>query len=332
MNSVRIIAEAGVNHNGSLDLAKKLVDVAVESGADIIKFQTFNPSSLTTLHAGTARYQGESGYRSQIEMLSELCLPNEQLAVLKHHCDGRNIVFLSTAFDLNSVDVLLDLGQTTWKIPSGDITNVPLLERIGSIAKEVILSTGMATLGEIEQALTYLADKGCPRDRVVVLHCNTEYPTPVADVNLRAMMTIGSAFDVRIGYSDHTLGIDVSIAAVALGACVIEKHFTLDRGLPGPDHRASLEPAELMAMVSSIRNVEEALGCKQKLVSPSEQKNMKFVRKGIYASRSIAMGDVFSDINITTKRPEHRVAAALWHQILGRKADKDYEMDDPIQL
>jgi N,N'-diacetyllegionaminate synthase len=331
-SAIRIIAEAGVNHNGSLKQAKRLVDIAKQSGVDFVKFQSFDPTSLTTANARTARYQGGAGFNNQLQMLSEFILTIEQLAELKRYCESVGIGFISTAFDLKSVDVLQALNQTIWKVASGEITNVPLLERVGSIAHEVILSTGMATLGEIEQAIALLENAGCTRSQVVVLHCNTEYPTPFTDVNLRAMTTIGTAFGVRVGYSDHTPGIAVSVAAVALGASIIEKHFTTDRNLPGPDHKASLEPNALKELVKAIRNVEEALGCDQKVVSPSEEKNRTIVRKGIYASRSISKGEVFSDVNLTTKRPEHQVGAALWYQIIGRKADRDYEMDDPIQL
>jgi N,N'-diacetyllegionaminate synthase len=331
LEPIRLVAEAGVNHNGSLELAERLIDVAAAAGADVVKFQTFDPRSLTTAQAGTTHYQAVGGYNNQLQMLSELTLTREQLARLIRYCESTGIAFMSTAFDLTSVDILQDLGQTTWKIPSGDITNVPLLERIGSIGHEVILSTGMATLGEIEQAITWLEHAGCSRGHIVVLHCNTEYPTPLTDVNLRAMATIGSAFGVRYGYSDHTPGVEVSIAAAALGACVIEKHFTTDRTLPGPDHRSSIEPDELRALVTSIRNVECALGCARKIVSPSEKKNRLILRKGIYASRRIAAGDVFCNSNLTTKRPAHRTSAAMWHQIIGRRASRDYEVDDPIE-
>lgn len=328
---VVVIAEAGVNHNGSLTAAKHLADVAVAAKADFVKFQTFDPTALVVGNAPTAAYQRAGGYESQLDMLSKLTLSPEEQAELKGHCESIGIAFLSTAFDLGSVRLLQNLGQKTWKIPSGEITNVPLIEKIGSIADEVILSTGMATLGEIEAALTWLEGAGCPRDRVTVLHCNTEYPTPYHDVHLRAMQTIGHAFNVRVGYSDHTMGIEVPIAAVALGATVIEKHFTLDRTLPGPDQKASLEPEELKAMVAAIRNIEQALGQPEKCVSDSERKNVTTVRKGIYAARAIEAGEILSQDNITTKRPAHDVDASQWHQAVGRTAARAYRPDEAIE-
>lgn len=329
--SVRTIAEAGVNHNGSLQAAKKLAEAAASAKADFVKFQTFDPKSLVVSSAPTAEYQTQGGYTDQQEMLAGLTLSRGEQAELKKYCESIGIAFLSTAFDLGSVKLLQDLGQTTWKIPSGEITNVPLIETIGTIAEEVILSTGMATLGEIEQALTWLEGVGCPRERVTVLHCNTEYPTPYHDVHLRAMQTIGQAFNVRVGYSDHTMGIEVPIAAVALGATLIEKHFTLDRTLPGPDQKASLEPDELTAMVSGIRNIEEALGRPEKRVSESERKNVTTVRKGIYAARPIKQGEAFTSENLTTKRPAHGVDAASWKRVLGRTAYRDFVPDEAIE-
>lgn len=328
---VRVIAEAGVNHNGSLTPAKQLAEAAAAAKADFVKFQTFDPEALVVGTAPTADYQRAGGYESQVDMLSRLTLSPEEQAELKDYCESIGIAFLSTAFDLGSVRVLEDLHQKTWKIPSGEITNVPLIEEIGSIAEQVILSTGMATLGEIEAALMWLEGAGCPRDRVTVLHCNTEYPTPYHDVHLRAMQTIGQAFNVRVGYSDHTMGIEVPIAAVALGATVIEKHFTLDRTLPGPDQKASLEPDELSAMVAAIRNIEQALGRPEKRISESERKNIDTVRKGIYAARAIKAGEVFSQDNITTKRPSHDVDASQWHRAVGRTAPRAYRPDQAIQ-
>lgn len=328
---VQVIAEAGVNHNGSLEAAKKLADAAAAAKADFVKFQTFDPKAIVVETAPTADYQRAGGYESQVDMLSRLTLSREEQAELKDYCDSIGIAFLSTAFDLGSVKLLQNLGQKTWKIPSGEITNVPLIERIGSIADEVILSTGMATLGEIEAALAWLEGAGCPRDRVTVLHCNTEYPTPFHDVHLRAMQTIGHAFNVRVGYSDHTMGIEVPIAAVALGATVIEKHFTVDRTLPGPDQKASLEPDELRAMVAAIRNIEHALGRPEKRVSESERKNVTTVRKGIYAARAIEPGEILSPDNITTKRPAHAFDASQWDRAVGRTASRAYEPDEAIE-
>lgn len=329
---VQVIAEAGVNHNGSLEAAKKLADAAASANPDFVKFQTFDPKSLVVGTARTADYQQAGGYESQLDMLSKLTLSRDEQMMLKDYCESIGIAFLSTAFDRGSVQLLQDLGQKTWKIPSGEITNVPLIEQIGSIADEVILSTGMATLGEIETALTWLERVGCPRDRVTVLHCNTEYPTPYHDVHLRAMQTIGQTFSVRVGYSDHTMGIEVPIAAVALGATLIEKHFTLDRTLPGPDQKASLEPEELRAMVRAVRNVEQALGSTRKTVTRSELNNRTITRKAIYASCSIKKGELLTVNNITTKRPAYGVDASQWYRLLGQTANRDYRTDDAIEL
>lgn len=328
---VKIIAEAGVNHNGSLTAAKRLADAAATAEADCVKFQTFDPSALVVKGATTAEYQRAGGYDDQLQMLRKLTLPPEEVAELKAYCESIGIALLSTAFDLASVDLLNRLGQKSWKIPSGEITNVPLIEKIGAIAEEVIMSTGMATLGEIEQALEWLEGAGCPRDRVTVLQCNTEYPTPYQDVNLRAMQTIGQAFNVRVGYSDHTMGIEVPVAAVALGAAVIEKHFTLDQTLPGPDQKTSLEPDELSAMVRAIRNIEQALGRPQKRVTESERVNRVIARKSIYASQSINAGEAFTEGNLTTKRPELGIPADRWPELIGTIARKAYRVDDPIK-
>lgn len=328
---VTVIAEAGVNHNGSLETAKRMAGAAHSVGADIVKFQTFDPTALVVETAPTAAYQKAGGFESQRAMLERLTLTTNELSELKSFCESLPIRFLSTAFDMGSFRVLEALGQTTWKIPSGEITNVPLVDAIGKVAREVILSTGMATLGEIEQALGWLEAVGCGRERVTVLHCNTEYPTPYGDVHLRAMNTIGAAFGVRVGYSDHTMGVEVPIAAVALGATVIEKHFTLDRSLPGPDQKASLEPGELREMVSSIRNIELALGRSEKRVTVSERKNVAIARKGIYAARPIAEGEILSSENITTKRPVHGIEAGFWKWVVGRSASRAYQPDEPIE-
>lgn len=328
---VTIIAEAGVNHSGSLETAKKLAAAAAGANVDFVKFQTFDPDALVIRDASSAEYQRARGYDDQLEMLRKLTLPQEDVAELKAYCESIDTAFLSTAFDLGSVDLLNRLGQKTWKIPSGEITNIPLIRKIGAIADEVIISSGMATLGEIERALGWLEEAGCSRDRVTVLHCNTEYPTPYQDVNLQAMQTIGQAFKVRVGYSDHTMGIEVPIAAVALGAGVIEKHFTLDRTLPGPDQRASLEPDELSAMVCAIRHIEQALGRPDKRVTDSERRNLSTVRKGIYAAKHIATGEALAADNITTKRPMHEVNAEDWNRVLGRKAHRPYQPDEAIE-
>ena len=281
-----IIAEAGVNHNGDIELAKQLIDVAADAGADLVKFQTFNANRLVTHTAKKADYQTKNtdGNESQHEMLRRLELTPEMHNKLIAHCALRNIGFLSTGFDIESVGLLVSLGQNLFKIPSGEITNLPFLRHIGRLGKPVILSTGMATLGDIEAAIEVLEEAGTARSNLTVLHCTTEYPTPMAEVNLRAMQSIHKAFGVAVGYSDHTSGIEVAIAAVALGATVIEKHFTLDRNLPGPDHKASLEPAELKAMVTAIRNIEIALGDGIKRLTPGEANNKPVARKSLVAS------------------------------------------------
>jgi len=328
---VRIIAEAGVNHNGLMPLARDLASAARDAGADIVKFQTFDPKSLVVASAGTATYQQRSGYSDQREMLTALTLNEVEHEKLVAHCARIGIEFLSTAFDDPSIDLLSRLGQTTWKIPSGEITNVPLIERIGAIASEVIVSTGMATIAEIDEALCLLDAAGTPRERVTVLHCTTQYPTPVDQVNLRAMDTIAAAFSVSVGYSDHTVGIEVPLAAVARGASIIEKHFTLDKEAAGPDHAASLDPAELAAMVRGIRTVEEALGAPGKTLQPAEAANRQIVRKAIVARRPIAAGEMYTAENITTKRPELGIPARFWHTVLGRAARRAYEEDEPIE-
>ena len=331
-DAVTVIAEAGVNHNGSVDTAREMARLAAQAGADFVKFQTFDPDAVVAAGGPTAEYQQNQGYTDQRSMLATLRLREADHTELKSYCDELGIGFLSTPFDLASVELLRRLGQTTWKIASGEITNVPLIERIAEIAEEVIMSTGMATLGEIEQALSWLDGAGCPRERVTVLHCNTEYPTPYEDVNLRAMQTIADAFGVRVGYSDHTLGTEVPVAAVAMGARVIEKHFTLDRSAEGPDHRASLEPQELADMVSRIRHVEAALGDGIKRVSESEKKNRELVRKGVYAATRIKKGEGFSAENVTTKRPAHATDAAQWARVMQATAQRDYEPDEAIEL
>lgn len=330
---VFIIAEAGVNHDGCLDRARMLVDVAAQAGADAVKFQTFRAETLVSRSAPRADYQQQTtgSSESQYDMLRRLELSMEDHRALIAHCRQAGIRFLSSPFDLASIDLLCDLGLDVFKIPSGEITNLPYLRRIGSLAKDVILSTGMADMDEISAALRVLTDAGTPKDRITVLHCNTEYPTPMGDVNLRAMRSIGAAFGVRVGYSDHTEGIEVPIAAVALGAAVIEKHFTLDRRLPGPDHRASLEPVELHAMVSAIRNIEVALGDAQKRPSPSESRNLVAVRKSIVAAKNIRSGEIFTEDNLAVKRPAGGLDPMCWDEVIGRCALRQFVSGEPIE-
>jgi N,N'-diacetyllegionaminate synthase len=332
MNKTFIIAEAGVNHNGSLEMAFQLIDVAVAAGADAVKFQTFKAEKIIAVNAPKAGYQTitTSSDETQLEMVNRLELDETAHDQLYHYCRQRNIQFLSSPFDLESIDLLHRLGLEIFKIPSGEITNLPYLKKLGALNKRLILSSGMADLSEIEEALAVLTQVGTPLENITILHCNTEYPTPFKDVNLRAMLTIGCAFGVAVGYSDHTNGIEVAIAAVALGADVLEKHFTLDRNLPGPDHRASLEPDELKAMVQAIRNIEKALGDGIKRPSPSEVKNKSVVRKSLVASRPIKTGELFSADNITAKRPGTGISPMRWDEVIGRPAKADYERDDLI--
>lgn len=329
-----IIAEAGVNHNGDIALAKKLVECAAEAGADLVKFQTFKASRQVTHNAKKAAYQVQAANsaESQQEMLRRLELTEIMHHELIAHCALSNIGFLSTGFDIESVDLLESLGQEYFKIPSGEITNLPYLRHIGRLRKSVIISTGMSTLGDIELAIDALEKAGTPRAKVTVLHCTTEYPTPMFEVNLRAMQSIQAAFGVEVGYSDHTQGIEVAIAAVAMGATVIEKHFTLDRTLPGPDHQASLEPIELMAMVSAIRNIELALGDGIKRLMPSEFKNRLIARKSIIAKREIKAGEPFTPENIAIKRPGTGISPTQWDEILGKNARRDFLPDELIEL
>lgn len=329
-----IIAEAGVNHNGDIALAKQLIEVAAAAGADIVKFQTFSADHLVTVSASKADYQRRAGAadESQYTMLKRLELDHQAHQTLIEHCRQCNIEFFSTGFDIASVDMLISLGIQRLKVPSGELTNLPYLRHMGGLGHPVILSTGMATLGEIEAAIDVLMAAGVSRDGIVVLHCNTEYPTPMADVNLRAMQSIRSAFGVRVGYSDHTAGIEVAIAAVSMGACIIEKHFTLDRALPGPDHRASLEPAELKSMVHAIRNVELALGDGIKRPSASELHNKPIARKSIVAARPIRAGEAFSAENLAAKRPGTGLSPMCWDEVVGRIASRDYALDELIIL
>ena len=332
-NKTFIIAEAGVNHNGSLEMAFQLIDVAVAAGADAVKFQTFKAEKVIAVNAPKASYQKETtgSNESQLEMVKKLELDETAHTKLYQYCRQKGIQFLSTPFDLESIDLLYRLGLEIFKIPSGEITNLPYLRKLGALKKRLILSTGMADLGEIEDALDVLTEYGTPLENITVLHCNTEYPTPFEDVNLRAMLTIQNAFpEIAVGYSDHTIGIEVPIAAVAMGATVIEKHFTLDRNLPGPDHRASLEPLELSAMISGIRNIEKALGTGSKKPSPSELKNKPVARKSIVAALPIKKGETFTDMNITVKRPGIGITPMRWDEMIGRKAGRDYKTDEII--
>jgi len=332
--SILIIAEAGVNHNGDLALAKQLIDAAAEAGADLVKFQTFSADRLATRQAKKADYQSVTTGNSetQHQMLSRLEISANMHHELIAYCAIRNIGFFSTGFDIESVNFLMSLGINHFKIPSGEITNLPYLRHIGQFSKPVIISTGMATMGDIEAAIDVLEQAGTVRSLITVLHCTTEYPTPMAEVNLRAMQSMQASFGVAVGYSDHTAGIEVSIAAAALGATVIEKHFTLDRNLPGPDHKASLEPDELKAMVSAIRNVEIALGDGIKRLTPSEARNKPVARKSLVASKSIKVGEVLSAENITTKRPGTGISPMTWDAVMGRKAVRDFTVDELIEL
>lgn len=334
MNSkkVFIIAEAGVNHNGCIETAKRLIKVASEAGADAIKFQTFKAENIVTKKAKKAQYQinNESGTDSQYEMLKQLEIDHRAHRELIAFCQQHDIMFLSTPFDIESINLLHELGIEIFKIPSGEITNLPYLRSIGSLKKEIILSTGMSNLNEIGEALEVLVNAGTPKEKVTILHANTEYPTPMEDVNLRAMNTIAETFDVKVGYSDHTLGVEVDIAAVALGANVIEKHITLDKTMPGPDHKASLEPDELEVMVRGIRNIEQALGCRTKKPSNSETKNLQIVRKSIIAKTEISEGELLTESNVTVKRPGMGISPMKWDAIIGSKAKRDYQEDELI--
>lgn len=327
-----IIAEAGVNHNGDIYLAKQLIDVAAESGADLVKFQTLNADQMATSKAAKAEYQLHATdiLESQHEMLRKLELSEKAHRELIAHSNKKDIGFFSTSFDISSTNLLVSLGQKLFKIPSGEITNLPYLRHVGGLGETVILSTGMSNMDEIESAINILEESGTSRNRITVLHCTTAYPAPMSDVNLQAMQSIQRLLKVSVGYSDHTLGIEIPIAAVALGASIIEKHFTLDRTLPGPDHKASLEPEELKAMVQSIRNIELALGDGKKRIMPSELRNREIVRKSIVTLQAIKAGEVFTTQNLTPKRPGTGVSPMEWDKFLGRKAQRDYQIDELI--
>ena len=330
--SVFIIAEAGVNHNGSVDLAKQLIDVASDSGANAVKFQTFKAENLVVKNTQKAEYQKQTtdASESQFHMIKRLELDVETHKELIAYCQEKNIIFLSTPFDHDSINLLNDLNLQIFKIPSGEITNLPYLRHIGKLNKEVILSTGMSNLQEVEDALTVLISAGTQKNNITVLHANTMYPTPMGDVNLNAMLTIQKELGVAVGYSDHTLGVEVDIAAVAMGASIIEKHFTLDKTMNGPDHKASLEPEELKSMVASIRNIEKAMGNSEKKPSPSESINIEVVRKSIVASQDIEKGEVLTERNIAVKRPEGGISPMKWDSVIGSVAVKSYNSDDFI--
>jgi len=329
-----IIAEAGVNHNGDMNIARALIDAASESGADIVKFQSFTAERLVTGSALKADYQtiNTGSNESQYLMLKRLELTEKMHEELITYATKRNIEFFSTAFDLQSLDYLMSLGMERIKIPSGEITNLPYLRRVGSFGKQVILSTGMSNMADIEAALDILENAGTPRSQIIVLHCNTEYPAPMNEVNLRAMQSISQAFGVNVGFSDHTKGVEIAIAAVALGASVIEKHFTLDCKMPGPDHRASIEPTDLARLVSSIRNVELAMGDGIKRAGPSEVRNISIVRKSIVAACPIRQGETFSFDNLIVKRPGSGISPMLWDEVVGKIAHRDFAMDELIEL
>lgn len=331
MGKVLVVAEVGVNHNGSIEIGKKLVEHAKESGADVVKFQTFNPSKLASKRATMAEYQKENlgVEESQEEMLCKLALRQEEYIELARYCDELRIQFLSAPFDIESIHFLNDL-QDIWKIPSGEITNYPYLVEIAKTGKDIILSTGMSTLEEVDDAIDVLRDNNA--GKITLLHCTTNYPAPMKDVNLNAMLTLRSHCVCDVGYSDHTQGIEVPIAAVAMGATVVEKHFTLDRNMEGPDHKASIEPDELSAMVRAIRNVEQALGNGIKTPSPSEKTNIEVVRKSIIASKNIKVGDIFTEDNLTTKRPGIGINPMRWNEVIGKKATRDFAEDELIEI
>lgn len=331
-----IIAEAGVNHNGDINNAFKLVDAAVEAGVDYVKFQTFKSENLVSKTAVKADYQiqnTKNESETQLEMLKKLEISHEQHEQLIAYCKKKNIKFFSTAFDLDSLRYLKEIGLDLVKIPSGEITNLPYLRLAADLFDTVILSTGMATLEDVKAATQVFLDKGVKRENITILHCNTEYPTPMKDVNLHAMLHIKEELQTEIGYSDHTLGIEIPIAAVAMGAVVIEKHFTLDQNMEGPDHKASLEPHELKAMTAAIRNIELATGGSGiKEPSESEKKNRAIARKSIVAAKAIEKGEVFSSENITTKRPGTGISPMQWDEVIGKKAERDFQEDELISI
>jgi N,N'-diacetyllegionaminate synthase len=329
---VFIIAEAGVNHNGDIKNAFKLIDRAKEAEADAIKFQTFKAEKVMSKFAQKAEYQKNNtgSDETQLEMVKKLELTNKEFVMIKNYCQKVGILFLSTPFDLDSIDFLDSISMKQWKIPSGEITNLPFLIKIAKLKKPVILSTGMSNLIEIEKAVDILKINGCKH--LTILHCTTEYPAPFEEINLKAMLTIKNKFDVDVGYSDHTTGIEVPIAAVAMGATIIEKHFTLDKSMDGPDHKASLEPKELKLMVKSIRNIEVALGDGIKKISNSEKKNLIIARKSIIAKKKIKKGEILTTNNLTIKRPGNGINPMKWFEVLGTYASRNFEEDEIIEL
>jgi N,N'-diacetyllegionaminate synthase len=333
-NKVIIIAEAGVNHNGDLRLAKKLIEAAADAGADYVKFQTFQADKVVTKTAMKAEYQVQNtgNNESQLDMIRKLQLSVDDHLELVKYCREKNISFLSTPFDLDSIDLLVELGVTIGKVPSGEITNLPYLRKMARSFRQIIISTGMSTMEEVRFALSVFLDNGTDKNNITILHCNTEYPTPFGDVNLRAMVAMSHDLQVPTGYSDHTVGIEVPIAAVAMGAVLIEKHFTLDKEADGPDHKASLDPAELKQMVLSIRNIEKALGSADKKPTPSEIKNMNIARRSIVAACFIAKGDVFTEDKLTVKRPGNGISPIRWDEVIGKKAVRDFDTDELITI
>ena len=332
MKHVTIIAEAGVNHNGDINIAKKMVDAAKQAGVDYVKFQTFTPEKLVSRYAEKAEYQKETTGNSetQLEMLEKLSLTNDNFKQLKEYCDNIEIGFISTPFDLDSIDFLEQLNMDFWKVPSGEVTNLPYLEKIAKTGRKVIMSTGMCNMNEIVTAIDILEKNGT--SDIELLHCNTQYPTPFKDVNLNAMLEIKNVTGKIVGYSDHTVGIEVPIAAVGLGAEIIEKHFTLDKEMQGPDHKASVNPDELCTMVSCIRNIEDALGDKHKCITDSETENKYVARKSIVALRNIKKGELLTEDNLTTKRPGTGISPMKWHDIIGTIAVKDFNEDELIEI
>lgn len=327
-----IIAEAGVNHNGDILLAKKMIEAAKEAGADYIKFQTFIPQDMVASNAQKADYQKEStaAEESQQDMLKKLALTFDEFKELKEYCEDTGIGFLSTPFDFKSIEFLQGLDLDFWKVPSGEITNLPYLKKLAKTGKPMVLSTGMCTLQEVSDALKILYEEGISKENITLLQCNTEYPTPYKDVNLKAMKKMSEAFEVKTGYSDHTKGIEIPLAAVAMGAVVIEKHFTLDRRMEGPDHKASLEPQELKDMITGIRHIEEAMGNGEKKPTESEKKNIAVARKSIVADEIIQKGELFTEGNLTVKRPGDGISPMKWYDVIGKTADRNYEKDEKI--
>lgn len=332
MGDVFVIAEAGVNHNGDVRSAMEMIDAAVDAGADAVKFQTFKAEALVDSAAPKADYQkaATDSAESQLTMLKGLELSHDDFGRLYQHCNERGIEFISTPFDLESVEFLHTLGMRIWKVPSGEVTNLPLLKKIAGYSRQVVVSTGMCSLGDVEACLNVLFEAGVQREQVTLLHCTTDYPTPLAEVNLLAMRTLADSFKLPVGYSDHTMGIEVSVAAAAMGASIIEKHFTLDSRLPGPDQNASLNPDELSEMITAIRNVSIALGDGIKKIGRAEAKNIAVVRKSIMASRPIKKGDLFTEENLTVKRPGTGLSPMMWDDLLGGKAGRDYERGEAI--